>query len=102
MFFCLHASLAFAVKGEFVAVHLEPILLPDRAVQIGIHRNPVEIDDRAAGVANKVTVRGGNGVKPLLSMDDAYALNGPLTLKEKQVPVHGSQTQVGWAGFKAW
>ena len=75
-----------------MAVHLEPILLPDRAVQIGIHRNPVEIDDRAAGVANKVTVRGGNGVKPFLSMDDAYALNGPLPLEKKQVPVHRAQT----------
>ena len=94
MFFCLHTSLACAVKGELVAFYLEPILLPDCAVQAGIHCDLVEIDDRAAGGANEMTVRGDDGVKPLLSLDDTHALNGALPLKEQQVPVYGAQAQV--------
>jgi len=78
----LHTFLASSVKGELVALDLEPILLPDGGGQRWIHGDPVQIDHCAAGGANKVTVRGRNGVEALLPVDHANALDGSILLKE--------------------
>ena len=82
MYSFLHTFLASSVKGELVALDLEPILLPDGGGQRWIHGDPVQIDHCAAGGANKVTVRGRNGVEALLPVDHANALDGSILLKE--------------------
>ena len=92
--------LASSIKGEFVALNLEPILLPDGGGQRWIHRNPMQVDHCAAGGANKVTMRGRNSVKALLSVDHTNALDGPVLLKEQQVSVHGPQAEIRMGAFQ--
>ena len=75
-----------------MAFHLEAILRLHGLVEIGIHRDLLEIDDRAAAGANKVTVGGGVCVEALLAVYHAHTLDGTLLLKEEQVAVNGAQT----------
>ena len=82
-----------------MAFHLEAILRLYGLVEIGIHRDLVQIDDRAAAGANKVTVGSGICVEALLPVYHAHALDGTLLLKEEQVAVNSTQTQVWVSGF---
>jgi len=88
------AVLTDAVKGELMAVYHEPVLRADRLICLLVHVNGVQVQNRAAAMANKVAVRPGVPVEMLLTVDHAYALDRPLLLKEQQIAVDGPQAQV--------
>src|SRR5699024_5058375 len=90
----LHTLRTPSVKGKLVAFHRKPILLADRAVQTRIQLNLVQIGHRAAAVANKVTVGGGDGVEPLLPLDYPDTLDVPPLLKKDQIAVDCTQAQI--------
>ena len=95
--------LVFAVglDGKFLeaAKRAEvPVVLIDRSFR-NEEFDCVEIDNRAAAGANKVTVGGGIRVEALLTVDHAHALHGALLLEEEQVAVNGPQTQIWVSDF---
>ena len=96
----LHAGLAFAVEHQIVAFDGQTVFRADRAVQIGIFLQPVQVDDCAAAVADKVGVVGGIPVKTFLTVDHTHAANQTVFPEERQVAVHRSQTQIRLAGFQ--
>ena len=68
-----------AVEDELMALDQEPILRADGLIQIAVIQHGMgQIHHSAAAGANKVTVGGNAPVEPLLSLDDADALDQAL------------------------
>ena len=58
-----------------MALHRKPVLPADSLLQIPAQVDFRQIQNRAAAIANKMTVRSDDSVEPLLSLDHTYALN---------------------------
>ena len=79
-------------------LHRQAVLLRHTAVERRIQFDLVQIHYRSAAAADKVAVRHGDTVKPLLAIYHSHALNQSLLLEQTQIPIDCSQTQVrvGW------
>ena len=72
-----------AVEDELMALDQEPILRADGLIQIAVIQHGMgQIHHSAAASANKVTVGGNAPIEPLLSLDDADALDQALLLEQ--------------------
>jgi hypothetical protein len=78
-----------------MAVYRDLILLADGVVQIFSQLQTVQIADAAAVGTDKMCVGLGKAVEMLLTVDYAYTFDHALLLKENQVAVDGTKTQVG-------
>ena len=72
-----------AVEDELMALDQEPILRADGLIKIDVIQHGMfQIHNIDAAVSNKVTVGGNAPVEPLLSLDDADALDQALLLEQ--------------------
>jgi hypothetical protein len=94
------ALIADAVENQLVMLHAETVPLPYFTVQRRIHRDPVEINDGAAVVADEVGVGLDDGIKALLPIDYADTADHALLLKKGQVPIDRPQREVGMGGLQ--
>ena len=96
----LHTVGTSPVECEFVAIDRKPVLLADRLFQGGIYLDLVQVGNSAAAITNEMAVRFDQCIKPLLTLDNADALDlAPLTEKH-QITVDGAQTQVRMGGLQ--
>ena len=64
-------------------IYHKPVLLADGLIQFLPRLYAGQVQNRAAAIANKVTVRGNNRIKPLLSLDHAHALYQTMLPKKR-------------------
>ena len=88
------------MEGQLVAFHLEPILQADSTVKLGVDLNLIQVYNRTAARANKVTVGRGDSVKPLLPLYHADALHVAVLLEKNQIAVNSAQTEIGVGGLQ--
>ena len=90
----------FSVESELTALYREPILRADSPLQISFRTNTRKIQNRSATIANKVTVRGNNSVKPFLTLYYTHTLDQPMLLEKGQITVDRSQAQIRMLGLE--
>ena len=90
----VHTGLAGAMESELMTSHRQVVFcldaLIDRLVQIDLR----QINNCSTAVADEMTVGCSVAVEPLLTVDYTHTLDGAVLLKEHQVPVNRSQTQI--------